>query len=88
MRMFNRCKKKTIRGVLINTLSSDFQSCLISGTVPINQEEKMMNELITKNPEIYVIVYGKNSNDETIYKKYNQLNDLGFSNVRLYMEDV
>ena len=78
-------QKKTIRGVLINTLSSDFQSCLISGTVPINQEEKMMNELITKNPEIYVIVYGKNSNDETIYKKYNQLNDLGFSNVRLYI---
>ena len=38
-------QKKTIRGVLINTLSSDFQSCLISGTVPINQEEKMMNEL-------------------------------------------
>ena len=78
-------QKKTIRGILMNTLSSDFQSCLISGTLPINQEEKMMNDLINKNPEIYIIVYGKNSNDETIYKKYNQLNELGFSNVSLYI---
>jgi len=78
-------QKKTIKGLLINTLSSDFQSCLINGTVQINQEEKIINELITSNPDIYVVVYGKNSNDESIYKKYKQLSDLGFSNVRLYI---
>ena len=78
-------QKKTINGLLINTLSADFQSCLINGTLQINQEEKIINELITTNPDIYVVVYGKNSNDEAIYKKYKQLNDLGFSNVRLYI---
>ena len=78
-------QKKTIKGLLINTLSADFQSCLINGTVPIIQEEKIINELITNNPDIYVVVYGKNSNDESIYKKYKQLSDLGFSNVRLYI---
>ena len=49
------------------------------------QEEKLINELISTNPETYVVVYGKNSNDETIYKKYKQLTDLGFSNVKLYI---
>ena len=78
-------QKKTIKGLLINTLSADVQSCLINGTVQINQEEKIINELITSNPDIYVVVYGKNSNDESIYKKYKQLSDLGFSNVRLYI---
>lgn len=78
-------QKKTIKGLLINTLSADFQSCLINGTVQINQEEKIINELITSNPDIYVVIYGKNSNDESIYKKYKQLSDLGFSNVRLYI---
>ena len=78
-------QKKTIKGLLINTLSADVQSCLINGTVQINQEEKIINELITSNPDIYVVIYGKNSNDESIYKKYKQLSDLGFSNVRLYI---
>ena len=32
-----------------------------------------------------IIVYGKNSNDEKIYKKYNQLVSLGFYNVYIYI---
>ena len=78
-------QNKSIKGLLINTLSTDFQSCLICGTISITQEEKIINELISKNPDTYVVVYGKNSNDETIYKKYKQLCDLGFSNVHLYI---
>ena len=78
-------QKKTIKGILINTLNADFQSCLINGTITIIHEEKIINELIVSNPDIYVVVYGKNSNDESIYKKYKQLSDLGFSNVRLYI---
>ena len=81
-------QKKTIKGVMINTLSGDFQSCLISGTLPISQEEKIINELITTHPEVYIVVYGKNSNDETIYKKYSQLRDLGFLNVRVYIGGI
>ena len=66
-------------------MSVDFQSCLINGTIQINQEEKIINDLIISNPDIYVVIYGKNSNDESTYKKYKQINELGFSNVRLYI---
>lgn len=31
------------------------------------------------------MIYGKNSNDETIYKKYTQLSKLGFVNVYVYL---
>ena len=32
-----------------------------------------------------IIVYGKNSNDKTIYNKINQLIELGFFNIYLYI---
>ena len=32
-------QKKTIKGLLINTLSADFQSCLISGTVRLYKKK-------------------------------------------------
>ena len=31
-----------------------------------------------------IIIYGKNSDDQTIYNKYEQLNKLGFYNIYLY----
>jgi rhodanese-related sulfurtransferase len=72
--------------LLINTLPSGMQGCLIPGTLPIDEEEVAMNALIAvsdgKNREI--IVYGKNANDDTVYKKYQQLMGLGFRNVRVY----
>ena len=33
----------------------------------------------------HILIYGKNSNDDTIYKKYQQFIQLGFPNVYLYM---
>jgi hypothetical protein len=36
------------------------------------------------NKGIRLLVYGRNCNDETIYKKYNDLCSLGFSNVHVY----
>ena len=72
--------------LLINTLPSGMQGCLIPGTMPIDEEEVAMNALIAvsdgKNREI--IVYGKNANDDTVYKKYQQLMGLGFRNVCVY----
>jgi hypothetical protein len=40
------------------------------------------------NKGIRIIIYGKNSNDELIYKKYNQLAGLGFVNVYVYTGGV
>ena len=36
------------------------------------------------NTNLRIIIYGKNSADETIFKKYQQLNKLGFYNIYLY----
>jgi hypothetical protein len=44
-----------------------------------------MNRYLNSNKNIRIIIYGRNSNDETIYKKYNQLVSLGFTNVYLYL---
>ena len=71
--------------ILINTLPNTMQDCLISGTTPIAGEEKLINDLLNSNTNQVIIIYGKNSNDETIYTKYNQLKKLGFTNAKLYI---
>ena len=35
-----------------------------------------------------IIIYGKNHSDETVYKKYNQLKQLGFVNVLIYIGGI
>jgi len=71
--------------LLINVLDEQYQDCLIINTININLEEQIINKLIaSKKMDIKIIVYGKNCNDEKIYKKYNQLLTLGFFNVYVY----
>ena len=69
--------------IIINTLPSTNQYCLIFNTINCNEEEAIINNLLKSNNLASIIVYGKNSNDETIFKKINQLTDLGFTNVYL-----
>lgn len=72
--------------ILINTLESNNQHCLIHNTVSIESEEMLINQMLnsydTSKP---VIVYGKHSADETVDKKYNQLRTLGLTNVYMYV---
>jgi hypothetical protein len=71
--------------LLINTLSAPEQSCLIVNTINMNDEESIINTCIKRGTkDIKIIIYGKNSNDEKIYNKYNQLTSLGFYNVFIY----
>jgi hypothetical protein len=71
--------------LLINTLPESEQGCLLLNTIPAHEEEYTMNKLIQQGKKnIHLIIYGKNSNDETIYKKYHQLLKMGFSNISLY----
>lgn len=70
--------------LIINTLPPSLQHCLIKTTVDIRFEERVVNTFIQKNPNIMIIVYGKNSNDITILHKYEQLVKLGFMNVHIY----
>ena len=49
-----------------------------------NEEEKIINHMLKNNTNKYIIIYGKNANDDTIYNKYEQLLKLGFMNVFIY----
>lgn len=70
--------------ILINTLPSNIQSCLIPNTININQEEEVINNLLRTNKTIYIIIYGKNVNDMSVYDKYDQLIKLGFTRIYIY----
>jgi hypothetical protein len=82
--------KNTHRYLIINTLLNGEQNCLIKNTLPYELEEKTINDLLasydlsSKN----IIIYGKNTNDETVETKYKQLNSLGFSNVYMYIGGI
>jgi hypothetical protein len=77
--------RKTELYLIINTLPELSQDCLIINTITALQEEQVINTYLTKNRGIHIIVYGMNTNDDSIYKKYTQLNKLGFQHVYLYV---
>ena len=70
--------------LLINTLDSNEQTCLIANTIVVNQEEKIINEYLNKKINVNIIVYDKNANAPNLMKKYDQLLGLGFVNVYIY----
>jgi len=71
--------------VLINTLPSNQQDCLIPTTIIASDEEVIMNKHLTKNKNIKIIIYGKNCSDSKLNQKYAQLHSLGFSNIYIYI---
>ena len=71
-------------GYLINTLADTEQSCLIDSTIHSKDETKLINQLLQSNKNIKIIVYGKHSDDTSVHKKYEQLIQLGFTNVFIY----
>lgn len=71
--------------IIINTLSIGEQDYLISKTIHGEKETELLNHLMKQaNFAVKIILYGKNSNDDTCIKKYQQLVSLGFQNVFLY----
>ena len=71
--------------LIINTFNPNEQQCLIINTTPVNDEEMLINKFIKENKSIRIIIYGKNCNDESIDKKYQQLYSLGFYNIFVYL---
>lgn len=71
--------------LLINTLPSFEQDCLILNTIPCEKEEDVINRYISTAAYVKIVVYGRNCNDEKIYQKYKQLLSLGFYNVFIYV---
>lgn len=72
--------------ILINTLPITEQDCLIKSTLAYDKEEKLINDYISqykfKNSKL--LVYGKNTCDDSAEKKCKQLLGLGFSDIYLY----
>ncbi len=70
--------------LIINTMSPSDQKCLIVNTTLAEEEEPIINKYLKENRNIRIIVYGKNCNDESVQKKYQQLLSLGFYNIFVY----
>jgi len=71
--------------LLINTLDSNNQNCLIKETLTENSEVEALNLYLDNGTsDIRIIIYGENSSDDSIIKKFKQLTSLGFTNVYLY----
>ena len=71
--------------LIINTLNETEQECLIPNTINVKNEEDIINKCIQYgNKKVKIIIYGRNSNDEKMYNKYQQLTTLGFYNVYVY----
>ena len=71
--------------VIISTLPDTQQNCLIKKTTMCNNEEEILNNLMRTSLTTKIIVYGRNYNDDSIYKKYNYLYKCGFTCVYLYV---
>lgn len=72
--------------IIINTLESTKQHCLIQNTISYDSEESIINERLNQydfTPQI--VIYGMNVNDEKVNTKAKQLSGLGFTNIYLYM---
>jgi hypothetical protein len=84
---FEEVQKANKDYLIINTMPSTDQDCLIKGTMAIAQEEAKINELLNRYdsaPLPKIIVYGRNSHDNTVDKKYKQLRGLGLTDVYVY----
>lgn len=71
--------------LIINTLPLTEQQCLIINTSLPAEEEAIINKYLKENKGIRIIIYGKNCNDESVNKKYQQLCSLGFHNIFVYL---
>jgi len=81
-------QKNTPIFVLVNTLPITSQQYLIPQTIPYHMEEKIFNDILNDTSvqpcQYYIVLYGKNSTDDAVDKKYRQLIQLGFTNVFIY----
>ena len=72
--------------ILISTLPKDKQYCLILNTLNVDEEITVFNDIL-KNGENNknIVIYGENSCDNSVLKKYNQLLQLGFNQIYVYV---
>ena len=80
-----QCVEDAENTIIIHTMSSQREHCLIKGTLTAEKEVKELNKALnTLGAMKPIVIYGENACDMTIVSKYNQLIQLGFSNVMVY----
>jgi rhodanese-related sulfurtransferase len=78
---------KTDKYLFITTLNDEYKNYpLIKGTLHPYSEEKHINLILRdkKNNTNRIIIYGKNSQDDSAIDKYKQLLSLGITNIYIY----
>lgn len=73
------------KALIINTLDSSKQNCLITGTISYQDEEGYVNSLLNGDKKENIVLYGMNCLDESVIKKAEQLIELGFTNIFIYV---
>lgn len=60
---------------------------LIAGTLAVQEEEDVVNRLIDSGNfvQICLVIYGQDCSDARVIRKYKQLVEFGFTNVKMYM---
>ena len=72
--------------LMINTLSENEQEYVINTTMYYKHEEEKINALMNQYDFSgkKIIIYGENTNDKSVEKKYHQITSLGFQKVFIY----
>ena len=83
----NIINNKTTKGpfLIISTLNTLDQECLIKNTVSPDKEIELINNYLRENKNINIVIYGENCCDSKVISKYNQLHSLGFINLYVYI---
>jgi len=81
---FQELQGKRGEFILLNTLPLNKQKYLIKGTIPGQDESKLVNEYLYKNKNIPIILYGLDCRDTSVVQKFAQLKTLGFNQVSIY----
>jgi len=78
---------KDSKHFLIHVMEKEDEDLLIKGTLSINEEIEKMNSLLSSEKmNVTIVIYGKNTDDVSkVIGRYRQLNDMGFSNVYVYL---
>jgi hypothetical protein len=73
--------------ILIHVMEKEDEDLLIKGTLSINEEIEKMNSLLSSEKmNVTIVIYGKNTDDVSkVIRRYRQLNEMGFSNVYVYL---
>ena len=78
-------QSNNINFIIINTLNHNNQKCLIKNTILAENEETTINYYLKNNKNINILIYGENCCDKKLIEKVNQLKQLGFNNLYIYI---